>query len=134
VQQANDNPWVGLVAVGFSPADRLAAIARRIGWESPVLADPQRAMYRRLGIGRAPWWRIYTRATLAIYARALLRYERLNRPEEDTRQLGGDAVMVAGRVTTLWRPASPDDRPDPAEVVGAAGAEGEARRPQPGSA
>jgi hypothetical protein len=128
VQQVGNNPWVGLVAVGFSPADRLSAIARRIGWEGAVLSDPGRQLYSRLGIGRARWWRIYTPGTLALYARALIKKEQISRPEEDTRQLGGDAVMVAGRVTTLWRPASPNGRPDPAEVIAAADAAVEAQR------
>jgi hypothetical protein len=128
VQKAHDNPWVGLLAVGFSPADRLAAIAAHLGWTGMVLADPQRLLYRRLGIGRAPWWRIYTLGTLAIYARALLRRQKLTRPEEDTHQLGGDAIMVAGTVTTVWRPTSPDDRPSANDVLAAARSAVEAQR------
>jgi hypothetical protein len=34
-------------------------------------------------------------------------------PTEDTRQLGGDAVLVDGRVVQLWRPRTPNDRPSP---------------------
>lgn len=111
---------MGLVAVGFSPADRLGAIARHLGWSGLVLSDPSRQLYRRLGIGRAPWWRVYSLGTLAIYGRAIAARRHLARPEEDTRQLGGDAVMVNGRIVTLWRPHSPDDRPSAAEVLAAA--------------
>lgn len=108
--------------VGFSPAARLAAIAGHLAWQGRVLADDERVLYRRLGIGRAPLRRVYTPGTLAIYARAVLRRQRLQRAAEDTRQLGGDAVMVDGFVTRVWRPASPDDRPPTAEVVTAASA------------
>lgn len=117
---AGEHLPAGLVAIGFSPAERSAAIARHLGWRGGVLSDPSRQLYRRLGIGRAPWWRIYNRGTLALYGRAILKGEHLARPVEDTRQLGGDAVMVDGTVTTLWRSVSPDDRPPPHEVVAAA--------------
>lgn len=122
MQQQQRDDRVGLVLVGFSPAERLAAIARHLGWEGRVLADPDRVLYRRLGIGRAPLWRVYTPSTVAIYGRAARRGERLRRAEEDTRQLGGDAVLVDGIVTRVWRPASPDDRPAAEEVVAVAAA------------
>jgi hypothetical protein len=62
----------------------------------------------------------YTPASLAVYARAWRRAPWGPVPShEDTRQLGGDAV-VDGVVRTLWRPRSPDDRP-PAGGVFAAG-------------
>jgi hypothetical protein len=51
---------------------------------------------------------------------ALGRGHRLARAVEDTRQLGADAIMVRGVVRRLWRPRSPDDRPEAAEVVAAA--------------
>ncbi|MGH9107061.1 MAG: AhpC/TSA family protein [Acidimicrobiales bacterium] len=119
----HDDPGIGLVVVGFSPADRLAAIAGHLGWTGRVLSDPDRRLYERLGIGRAPWWRVYSPRTLAIYARALARGQHLVMPEEDTHQLGGDAVMMDGTVVKLWRPRSPDDRPPAAEVLGVARAE-----------
>jgi peroxiredoxin len=66
VQERLDNPWVGLLLVGFSPPDRLAAIARHLGFDGMVLSDPGRQLYHRLGVGRAPLWRLYTPGTLAI--------------------------------------------------------------------
>ncbi|MDE3202630.1 MAG: hypothetical protein KGQ66_00215 [Acidobacteriota bacterium] len=120
MQKLHDDPRIGLVAVGFSPADRLSAIARHHGWRGEVLSDPERRLYRRLGVGRARWWRVYNPGTLAVYARAVIGRRRLHRAEEDTRQLGADAVMVQATVRTLWRPASPDDRPPAAEVMAAA--------------
>lgn len=115
-------PGIGLVLVGFSPPERLTPIARHLGWTGPVLGDEERTLYRRLGIGRAPWWRVYSRKTLLIYARNLRDVRRPPAGGEDTRQLGADAVLVAGTVTALWRPRSPDDRPAAAEVLAAAAA------------
>jgi hypothetical protein len=112
---------IGLVLVGFSPADRLAAVARHRGWPGAVLSDPGRLLYARLGIGRAPVWRVWNAGTLAVYRRALRRGWRAAPGEgEDLRQLGGDAVVVDGVVRVLWRPRSPDDRPPAAEVLAAA--------------
>lgn len=127
MHEAHDDPRVGLVVVGFSPADRLGAITRRLGWPGLVLSDPDRLLYARLGVGRAPWWRVYSPGTLATYARALLRRTPLRRPVEDTRQLGADAVLVDARVTALWRPRSPNDRPTATDVLAAAAAAAEER-------
>ena len=110
----------GLILVGFSPPGPLAAIARHLGWPGLVLSDPDRLLYRRLGVGRAPLWRVYSPGTLATYAAALARGQRLARPTEDTRQLGADAVMVHGVVRRLWQPRTPDDRPQAAGVIAAA--------------
>ena len=99
------------VAVGFSPADALADLAEYLHWPWPMLSDRERLLYRRLGLPRLPLWQVYSAATLARYARALLRGRRINRPVEDTRQIGGDAIVRNGRVIRLFRPHSPDDRP-----------------------
>lgn len=120
MHQLLDHPAVGLVMVGFSPADRLAALARHLGWPGRVVSDPDRRVYAALGLGRAPLWRVYSPRTLLTYARAVRAGKQLPRPVEDTRQLGGDAVLVDGAVLRLWRPRTPDDRPPAAEVVAAA--------------
>jgi hypothetical protein len=117
VQQEHDNQRIDLVLVGFSPADRLAAIARHLGWPGRVLSDPDRRLYSRLGIGRAAWWQVYSPGTLATYAAAIARRQPLSRPVEDTRQLGADAIAVGPTVRVLWQPRTPDDRPEAREVL-----------------
>jgi hypothetical protein len=120
VHQAHDDPRIGLILVGFSPPERLAALARHLGWPGRVLADQPRALYGRLAVGRAPLWRVYSPATLASYAAAAARGHRLTRPVEDTRQLGADAIMIDSTVRLLWRPHTPSDRPPPGQVIAAA--------------
>lgn len=104
---------VGLVAVGFSPPDGLAPLAGHLGWTGLFLSDPDRLVYRALGLPRAPVWQVYSPGTMLRYARAAARGRRLPRAVEDTRQLGGDAVVVDGTAVRRWRPRTPDDRVAP---------------------
>ena len=116
LQRTQENPWVGLVLIGFGPAGRLADLACHVGWTETVLADPQRLLYRRLGMRRARRWRTWTDRTFTVFGGDLRARQRLNLPDAEVRQLGGDAVMVAGTVTTLWRSHRPCDIPAAAEV------------------
>lgn len=108
---------VPLVVVGFSPADALAPLGRHLGLTGLVLSDPDRVLYHRLGLRRAPIWQVYSPGTIARYALLKLRGVRLHKPVEDTRQMGGDTLVVDGRVERLWRPATPDDRAAPARIA-----------------
>jgi hypothetical protein len=111
---------VPLVVVGFSPAGALAPLAGHLGLTGLLLSDPGRLLYHRLGLRRAPIWRVYSPGTLARYALLAARGATLHKPVEDTRQMGGDALLVDGRVERLWRPRTPDDRAAPARIAAAA--------------
>jgi hypothetical protein len=63
---------------------------------------------------------VYSPGTLARYALLAARGATLHKPVEDTRQMGGDALLVDGRVERLWRPATPDDRAAPARITATA--------------
>jgi hypothetical protein len=106
--------------VGFSPPAALRALADHLDLTGPVLSDENRTLYRLLGFGRAPVWRVYSPATLAHYASAVRRGHRLRRPVEDPRQLGGDALAVDGVVVRRWRPSTPEDRAAPSRLAAAA--------------
>lgn len=106
-----------VVSVGFSPPDGLAPLAAHLGWTGPFLSDPDRQVYRRLGLPRAPLWRVYSPGTMLRYARAAVLRQPQHRPVEDTRQLGGDAIVVDGTAVRCWRPRTPDDRVAPAVLV-----------------
>lgn len=120
MQDALAGAGVEAVAVGFSPPDALAPLAEHLGWRGRFLADTERRLYRDLGLGRAPWWRVYSPGTIAIYVRAARRGRRGTAAVEDTRQLGGDALVREGRAVARWNPRSPDDRVPAAELAAAA--------------
>lgn len=105
------------VAVGFSPPAALAGLAGHLGWTGPFCSDEDRALYHRLGLGRAPVSRLFTSGTRAVYAAALKRGTPVERPVEDIRQLGGDALVVGGVARVVFRPSSPDDRPEVDELL-----------------
>lgn len=109
-----------LVVVGFSPPAAVASLADHLRLRALVLSDEQRLLYRELGLRRAPIWRVYSPSTLAFYRRALRSGRRVRTPVEDIRQLGGDALVVDGVVTRLWRPRTPVDRVRPDHLAAAA--------------
>ena len=111
----------GLIACGFSPPQALAALADHLRWPGPFLADEDRRLYRLLGMRRASLWQVYSPGTPARYALAAACGHHLPRPVEDTRQMGGDAILREGIVVRRWLPRTPNDRVHPARLLRAAG-------------
>ncbi|RZT83858.1 hypothetical protein EV383_0677 [Pseudonocardia sediminis] len=120
MQERLDGTGIGMVTVGFSPPEALAALAGHLGLRGPVLSDEHRDVYRLLGFRRAPILAVYSPGTLLYYARRRLRGHPLPRPVEDTRQMGGDAVTRDATIVRRFAPSSPDDRVTPARLVDAA--------------
>jgi hypothetical protein len=120
VRNELSNTGIGLVTAGFSPPEAMSALAGYLALPGPVLSDEQRVLYQLLGIGRAPLWRVYSPGTVAFYLVAALRGRRLSAPVEDTRQLGGDALVVDGVITRRWAPRTPGDRASPKRLAVAA--------------
>jgi peroxiredoxin len=89
-----------VLIVSFETPERLRAYVRYHQLPFPALADPQRAVYRRYGMGRGPWWRIYGPRVLLGYLRAYLRGRRVT-IRGDTLQQGGDFVIDAAGTVRL---------------------------------
>ena len=79
--------------VTFAPISRAQAHIdeRKLDWT--VLVDEHRTLYRAYDMGRAPWWRVWSVATLRAYAREIRRGEWPRRAREDVRQRGGDVLV-----------------------------------------
>jgi hypothetical protein len=114
-------PRVLPVVVTFTDdVGRLGAYREHLGIEFPILADPERSLYRAVGAGRGTLRRVWSPGTIAMYARLLRRGRRLRPPTEDTRQLGADLLVDAnGRLRRVWLPEGPDLRPPVEELVSA---------------
>jgi len=101
---------------------RLAAYRHHLGLDVPVLADVDRVLYERLGARRTSFARVWNPRTLSMYARLVARGRRLERPRDDTRQLGADALLDSeGRLRRVWLPDSPDARPSIDDLAAAVG-------------
>jgi hypothetical protein len=107
-----------VVLITFTRQRNLRGFRHQLGLAYPVLADETRAVYRAYGLGRGPWWRIWSLRTLRAYARLLRSGRRLSRATEDTRQLGGDFVLDPnGVLAYVYRSSRPDDRPPVHELI-----------------
>ena len=111
-----DGTSVALVT--FASPSRLAGHRAHLDVPFPILADVDRLVYRAFDLRRGPVHRIWNPGTLRLYADLLRRGRRLQRPTEDTRQLGGDFVIdPAGRLSAGFWPRSPDDRPTMSALI-----------------
>jgi hypothetical protein len=109
-----------VAVVTFAEVADLAPYRSHLSLPLPVLADPDRALYRRFGFPRASFRAVYGVGTMRMYARLVRQGRRLRRPQQDTRQLGGDVVVGPdGRIVEVFRPRSPDDRPSMADLFAA---------------
>jgi peroxiredoxin len=109
-----------VVLITFTRGRNLRGYRARLGLAYPVLTDEDRRAYRDYGLGRGPWWRVWGLGTLRQYARLLRGGARLERPQEDTLQLGGDFVVDRqGRVAYAYRSRGPSDRPSVDQLVAA---------------
>ena len=107
-----------VAAVTFASQERLAAHRDHLTLPFPLLADPDRAIYRQFRLGRAPLRRVYNPGTLLLYAHLIGKGRKLRRPSEDTRQLGGDFVINrSGLLVRGFWPRSPDDRPSVDQLI-----------------
>ena len=104
---------VEVVVVSFAAPASLGAYRDRFGFEGAVLlSDVDRAAYEAFGFTRGSAARVWLSPKVWLrYARLLRAGRRLEKPEEDTLQLGGDVLVRDGRVTWVHRSAGPDDRP-----------------------
>jgi hypothetical protein len=107
-----------VVVTFVADADRLTAYREHLEIDFPVVADPDRVLYRSLEVERGRLRDVWSLGTLRMYAHLVRQGRKLRPPRDVTRQLGADAVVGPdGRLEALWRPASPDDRPAVAEIA-----------------
>lgn len=107
-----------VAAVTFAQQADLAPHRAHLDLPFPLLADPERTLYRRFGLGRGSLRDIWGIGTLRLYGQLIRRGRRLQRPTQDTRQLGGDFVIgPSGRLAAGFWPASPDDRPTVDQLI-----------------
>ena len=101
-----------VVVIAFARVEVVRGYLRRYGLPFEGLADPERAVYRRYGLGRGSVGRVWGPRVWWHYLRAVLRGERPRPIRGDTLQLGGDFLVGAdGRLLLVHPGHDPTDRP-----------------------
>lgn len=109
-----------MVLVTFTHQRNLRGYRGRFRIPYPVVTDESRATYRAYGLGRGSLWRLWGPPTWKVYARLLRKGAHLQRPKEDTLQLGGDFVIGRdGRFAFEHPSKGPDDRPPIDDLIAA---------------
>jgi peroxiredoxin len=109
-----------LLAICFDAPERAARYVREQGLDVPLLLDPERRVYHAYGLEPGAFWRFLLPPVILGYLRLLSAGRRLQRPEEDPLQLGGDFVVdPAGRLALVHPSKDPTDRPTVAELLAA---------------
>lgn len=103
---------VAVVVVTFDTGPLAEAYVRQTALEWPLLADPERKLYRAYGMLHGRAWDLYGPPAIWCYLKLLTRGRRLHRPGSDVSQLGGDVVVDPSGIVRLHHVGSgPADRP-----------------------
>jgi hypothetical protein len=109
-----------IAVVTFAAARDLGAYRRNLDLPFPVLADPNREVYRAFGVGRGSLRRVFGVGTMRLYRRLMAEGYQARAPVQDMLQLGGDFVIAPdGTLAAGFWPQSPDDRPTVEQLIDA---------------
>jgi peroxiredoxin len=112
-----------VVAVSFTPPQRVAAYLRAHPLPFPAVSDPERAAYRAFSLERTSWASFLRLSVLARYLKLIFLGWKPEAAQkgEDVLQLGGDFVIdAAGRLAYAYRSRVSTDRPPARALLEAA--------------
>jgi hypothetical protein len=107
-----------IVLVGMASPTECRAFLQQFEVPFPMIADPERALYRRFHLERMSPLRVLSPGMLVKGAAALARGHLPGVPQGDVLQLPGVFVIGAGdRVCRAFAPADPAGHPSPDDVL-----------------
>ena len=109
-----------VLAVTLSRPAVVAAYRAMNPWPFPVVCDPERAVYRRFGLGRASWLSFLRPRVLCRYVALMVRGWAMRQVQEgeDPLQLGGDFILDEHqRVIFAYPSRASTDRPDVGTLI-----------------
>lgn len=109
-----------VLAVSFSPPERVARYLDESPMPFPVASDPSRAGYQAFGLERTTWGGILRPGVVGRYLGLILRgwLPHKTARNEDVLQLGGDFILNRRRrLVFARRSAEPTDRPSVNELL-----------------
>ena len=100
------------------PVAELSQLAAQEGWTGHVLADPERVAYRAFGLGRLPWYSVYSLAAGLMYLGFFLRGRKPRHAGQDVMQQGGDFIVDGdGVVRFAYAGMGSEDRPPVDDLI-----------------
>lgn len=103
---------LSVVVVTFEKAAIARGYAESSGIPWPLLLDQDRQLYRAYGMQQGGMWNVWGWSSWKVYAQLLAKGRNLQRPTNDTKQLGGDVIVDPQGVVRLhWIGSGPADRP-----------------------
>lgn len=113
-QDAITKKGMTIVVVGMSPsAEPLRKLGEQQGLSGVAwVADPERSLYRALGVGRGSLSQVLGWRVLRAGILAFLKGHGIGRVEGDPFQLPGTAVIYRGKVVRRYIHRTAADRPD----------------------
>jgi len=109
-----------VLLVCFDTRERAERYAQEQNLSFPLLLDPERRVYRAYGLEQGPLWRFLMPRVVLGALRMMENGRRVQRPQEDPLQLGGDFVVDPAGLLALAHPCQdPADRPSPAAIMAA---------------
>ena len=108
-----DRRGTRIVIVSFREASRLREYQERRRWPFPVLADPDRKVYRTFGLPKFKLCRVFSPSTIKLYRQLIRRgLKREQYDGADIFQSGGDFLLNRdGKILYAHRSKDPADRP-----------------------
>jgi hypothetical protein len=109
-----------VVVILFTRARNLRGYRGRYVAPLRCVTDETREVYRAYGLGRGGVWRVWGPKVWALYLSLIRHGGRVEKPTEDTSQLGGDFVVGRdGRVVLAFRQTGPEERPSVDDLLAA---------------
>ena len=110
---------VSIVVISFADPERLSHYQGVHAWPFTLLADPQREAYSHFGFKLLTWDRVFSWATVKVYAHLLWRGRKIERyGRDDYFQSGGDLLIDReGRLYFAHHSRGPADRPEVGQLL-----------------
>jgi hypothetical protein len=110
---------LAVVVVTFEKAAIARGYAESSGLLWPLLLDEDRQLYYACGMEQGGMWDVWGWSSWKVYAQLLAKGRNLQRPTNDTKQLGGDVIVdPKGIVRLHWVGSGPADRPSVDRLLG----------------
>lgn len=112
---------VRVVVCSFAEPERLKRYQEVHRWPFQLLADPNRTVYRALGLGRLTWRQLFRWKSVKLYFELIRKGRRLQSAESaDVHQGGGDFLIDrSGAILFAHRSQEPADRPTNQQLLAA---------------